>query len=373
MRVSGSGVRAKRVRTSQAAAARRPSHAQEVHRRTSLTAPCVHFTSPTLTGCLHFSRALVYVAAHGILDPMRAISRHGNGRFTSRVLVLLRSRRDDDVVKLPVVEQGPVHCAACNIAMEGRSSADVRRDSVARRVGLPPTGVGARANPSRCRGGHMQGGSYVSPARTFGRRAGRVAGVHATAREERAGQAAVRRALSHWDSAFAAAEKRPVLRGAPAPRPRPLPRGGISLLQPRSAPECRRREVRGRRCGKAPSAPWFCDVPAPDPRGWTGADSEREEAGQAAGFVSRFRGGSLTADTVAPEVDRPGRDPHAPRRASYPDPPPHQHPSSTWSRTCIRLLSLHFFSASIAFLSRHRSFTSHTLRPRVRQPSCVTK
>ena len=45
--------------------------------------------------------------------------------------------------------------------------------------------------------------------------------------------------------------------GRPPQRPRPLPRGGRSPPQPRSALECRRREVRGRRCSKAPSAPWF--------------------------------------------------------------------------------------------------------------------
>ena len=83
------GLRAKRVRTSQAAAERRRSHAQEVHRRTTLTAPCVHSTSPALTGCLHFSRSLLCVRRNGILDPMRAISRHGNGRRILHVFVLL--------------------------------------------------------------------------------------------------------------------------------------------------------------------------------------------------------------------------------------------------------------------------------------------
>jgi len=46
-----------------------------------------------------------------------------------------------------------------------------------------------------------------------------LAGVRATAREERARQAAVLRALRHWDRAFAAAERLNVLRGAPAPTP----------------------------------------------------------------------------------------------------------------------------------------------------------
>jgi hypothetical protein len=46
-----------------------------------------------------------------------------------------------------------------------------------------------------------------------------LADVRATAREERAREAAVRRALRRWDIAFAAAERLHVLRGAPAPTP----------------------------------------------------------------------------------------------------------------------------------------------------------
>jgi hypothetical protein len=45
----------------------------------------------------------------------------------------------------------------------------------------------------------------------------RLAGIRPTAREEHARQAAVRRALRRWDSAYAAAERLKVLRGAPAP------------------------------------------------------------------------------------------------------------------------------------------------------------
>jgi hypothetical protein len=141
----------------------------------------------------------------------------------------------------------------------GAPSADVRRDSVARRVGLPPIGVGARANPSRCRDGHMQGGSYVSPARTFGRRAGtrwpafvppRARSAHARPLYAGLCAAGIAPSRTQRDSTCSV--------GRPPQRPQPWPHGGRSPLQLRSAPECRRREGRGGRCTKAPSARWFC-------------------------------------------------------------------------------------------------------------------
>ena len=86
------------------------------------------------------------------------------------------------------------------------------------RVALPPIGVDARANPSRCRdGAHARGRLRLSGADFWETRRDALAGVRATAREERARQAAVRRALRRWDSAYAAAERLNVLRGAPAP------------------------------------------------------------------------------------------------------------------------------------------------------------
>jgi hypothetical protein len=72
-----------------------------------------------------------------------------------------------------------------------------------------------------------------------------LAGVRATAREERARQAAVRRALRRWDSAFAAAERLNVLRGAPAPTPAAVAAWrGIAA----AAAECAR--------AQAPGGPW---------------------------------------------------------------------------------------------------------------------
>ena len=131
-----------------------------------------------------------------------------------------RRGRDDDVVKPCFVDQGPVHCAACNVAMERRS---VR--------GRPPRFCGeacrAAAYRRRRQGQpeslprwpHARGQLRLSGANFWERRRDALAGVRATAREERARQAAVRRALRHWDSAFAAAERLHVLRGAPAPTP----------------------------------------------------------------------------------------------------------------------------------------------------------
>ncbi len=66
---------------------------------------------------------------------------------------------------------------------------------------------------------HPRGRLRLSGADFWETRRDALAGVRATAREERARQAAVRRALRRWDSAFAAAERLHVLRGAPAPTP----------------------------------------------------------------------------------------------------------------------------------------------------------
>ena len=64
---------------------------------------------------------------------------------------------------------------------------------------------------------HPRGQLRLSGADFWETRRDAPAGVRATAREERARQAAVRRALRLWDRAFAAAERLHVLRGAPAP------------------------------------------------------------------------------------------------------------------------------------------------------------
>jgi hypothetical protein len=66
---------------------------------------------------------------------------------------------------------------------------------------------------------HPRGQLRLSGADFWETRRDTLAGVRATAREERARQAAVRRALRRWDSAFANAERLHVLRGAPAPTP----------------------------------------------------------------------------------------------------------------------------------------------------------
>ena len=64
---------------------------------------------------------------------------------------------------------------------------------------------------------HAQGRLRLSGADFWETRREALTGVRATAREERARQAAVRRALRRWDAAFATAETLRVLRGAPAP------------------------------------------------------------------------------------------------------------------------------------------------------------
>jgi hypothetical protein len=135
-------------------------------------------------------------------------------RYSSRA----RWRHRDDVVKQPVVDQDPVQCAACNVVMEGRS---VR--------GRPPRFCGAACRAAayrRRRQGqaeslprwrHARGRLRLSGADFWETRRDALAGVRPTAREERARQTAVRRALRRWDSAYAAAERLNVLRGAPAP------------------------------------------------------------------------------------------------------------------------------------------------------------
>jgi hypothetical protein len=131
-----------------------------------------------------------------------------------------RSRRDDDIVKLLVVDQGPVHCAACNVAINRRSvrgrpprfcspacrAAAYRR----RRQGQPE---------SLPRWPHPRGAVTSLRSGLLGDAPRRARRRSCHAREERARQAAVRRALRRWDSAFAAAERIHVLRGAPAPTP----------------------------------------------------------------------------------------------------------------------------------------------------------
>jgi hypothetical protein len=66
---------------------------------------------------------------------------------------------------------------------------------------------------------HPRGRLRLSGADFWDTRRDALADVRATAREERARQAAMRRALRRWDSAFAAAERLHVLRGAIPPTP----------------------------------------------------------------------------------------------------------------------------------------------------------
>ncbi len=123
-------------------------------------------------------------------------------------------------MKRLVVERGSLHCAACNVAIDQRS---VR--------GRPPRfcshACRAAAYRRRRQGQseslprwlHARGQFRLSGSDFWDTHRDTLAGVRATAREERARQAAVRRALRRWDSAFANAERLHVLRGAPAPTP----------------------------------------------------------------------------------------------------------------------------------------------------------
>ena len=212
---------------------------------------------------------------------------------------------------------------------------------------------------------HARGQLRLSGADFWETRRDAPAGVRATAREERARQAAVRRALRRWDSAFATAERLHVLRGAPAPTPAAVAAWREIAA---AAAECARVQ--------APGGPWtpvqesaeraVVLLTSPHLTRAEHRRRQREERkrAQAAGLVSRPRDGSLSRDATAPGVNRPRSEtPRTPSSQLTQATPPHPTPSSTSSRACIRLLSLHLSSASIALLSRHRSFTSHTLAP----------
>jgi hypothetical protein len=104
------------------------------------------------------------------------------------------------------------------------------------------------------------------------------------------------------------------------------------------------------------------DVPASDPRGAQTPAARGAEAGAAAGMVSRFREGSLTAARR--------RRGERPRYVVLHTPPSHQSTHAFAASAIVHIATrLHrpslprSFSASVAFLSRHRSFTSHTLAP----------
>ena len=115
--------------------------------------------------------------------------------------------------------------------------------------------------------------------------------------------------------------------------------------------------------GKRRARRGSADVPAPDTSGPPAPAARGAEAGQATGLVPAPRGGSISRGASAPGVNRPAPKPHTPHRPATQATPPQPTPSSTSPPASTRLLSLHLFSASIAFLSRHRSFTSHTLAP----------
>ena len=115
------------------------------------------------------------------------------------------------------------------------------------------------------------------------------------------------------------------------------------------------------------------DVPASDPRGAQAPAARGAEAGQAAGLVPPPRDGSLTAARRRRGWNRFAPKPHTPPRQ-------YLSPASAANALIHIANRLHppslppSFSASIAFLSRLRSFTSHThLHQRCGRPSCVTK
>jgi hypothetical protein len=119
--------------------------------------------------------------------------------------------------------------------------------------------------------------------------------------------------------------------------------------------------------GKRRARRGSAEVPAPDTRGPPAPAARGAEASQATGLVPRPRGGSLSRDATAPRVNSPLRKrPGNPQAQLTQATPAQPAPSSTSPPASTRLLSLHLFSASIAFLSRHRSFTSHTVAPAVR-------
>jgi hypothetical protein len=92
---------------------------------------------------------------------------------------------------------------------------------------------------------HPLGRLRLSGADFWETRPDALAGVRATAREERARQAAVRRALRRWDRAFAAADRLRVLRGAIA-------------LTPAAAAAWREIAAAAAECARvqAPGGPW---------------------------------------------------------------------------------------------------------------------
>ncbi len=126
--------------------------------------------------------------------------------------------------------------------------------------------------------------------------------------------------------------------------------------------------------GKRRARRGSADVPAPDPRGPQAPAARGAEAGQAAGLVSPPRDGSITATRRRRGRTGPLRNHTHPAEPAHPGYASAPNALIHIARACIRLLSLHLFSASIAFLSRHRSFTSHTLAPAgAHDHSCVTK
>jgi hypothetical protein len=119
---------------------------------------------------------------------------------------------------MPDISQGA--CAACGEPLRSRTA----RGRPARFCGQACRAAAYRRRrqgqpESLPRWPHARGQLRLSGAGFWETRRDALAGVRATAREERARQAAVRRALRRWDSAFAAAERIHVLRGAPAPTP----------------------------------------------------------------------------------------------------------------------------------------------------------
>jgi hypothetical protein len=179
--------------------------------------------------------------------------------------------------------------------------------------------------------------------------------------------------------------------GRCAPGPAPLGQRLRSRRETQRAPWCARPDARGRcrvagdrRCsrgvrtsagtGRSVDAGaarrrarrGSADASAPDPRGPQAPGARGAEAGQAAGLVSRFRGGSLTGSRRSAGWTAPDRSPHPPCRASslklrLRTQQRHPHRPAPASASAP-----HLSAASIALLSQHRAFTSHTLAPTVR-------
>ena len=220
---------------------------------------------------------------------------------------------------------------------------------------------------------HAQGRLRLSGADFWETRREALAGVRATAREERARQAAVRRALRRWDSAFANAERLHVLRGAPAPTPASV---AAWRAIAGAAAECARVQ--------APGGPWTPVRESAEravallrrrilPARTTGAGSERSGSGAAAGLVSRSRGGSLSCVATAPGVIRPARNPRSPTN-QFPKPRPapdaliHVAPRTRPPSLPPSFLRIHRISFSTSLLH-----ITHTCTYWCARPSCVTK